>query len=77
MATNLHIDPRLLANAVKAGGHKTKRETVEEALRQYIRHRDQKRVIELFGTIDSMASPRELKAQRSRDMGNRRNRNGK
>ena len=32
MATNLHIDEKLLAKAVKAAGGKTKRETVNEAL---------------------------------------------
>ena len=52
MATNLHIDGKLLNTAVKIGGHKTKRETLDEALREYIRHREQKRVTELFGTID-------------------------
>ena len=73
MATNLHIDEKLLAHALKAGGHKTKRETVDEALREYIRHREQRRVIELFGTIDSPEDP-EYKAQRRRDSGRHRNR---
>jgi hypothetical protein len=52
MATNLHIDSKLLAHALKIGGHKSKRETVDQALREYIQHREQRRVIELFGTID-------------------------
>ena len=77
MATNLHIDQKLLASAMKAGGHKTKRETVNEALRQYARNQNQKRVIELFGTIDSMDDDQELKAQRRRDSGQHRNRNRK
>jgi Arc/MetJ family transcription regulator len=76
MATNLHIDEKLLAHALKAGGHKTKRETVDEALREYIRHREQKRVIELFGIIDS-DDDYDYKTQRRRDSGHHRNRNRK
>jgi hypothetical protein len=52
MATNLHIDPDLLAQAVKLGGGKTKRDTVNEALAEYVRKRRAKDLIALFGTID-------------------------
>jgi hypothetical protein len=52
MATNLHIDPQLLAQAVELGGGKTKRETVNEALAEYVRKRRAKDLIALFGTID-------------------------
>lgn len=65
MATNLQIDPDLLERALKAGGHRTKRETVNEALAEYIRHREQRQVIELFGTID-MDSEEEMRTQRKR-----------
>ena len=52
MATNLNIDDRLLGKALRAGGHATKRETVTEALTEYIRRREQLKVIKLFGKID-------------------------
>lgn len=52
MATNLAIDPALLENAHRIGGHRTKKATVTEALEEYIRHREQLRILELFGTID-------------------------
>ncbi len=52
MATNLAIDDRLLEEAQKIGGHRTKRATVTEALEEYIQHRRQKKILELFGTID-------------------------
>jgi ribosomal protein S9 len=52
MATNLHIDAELLAQAVKLGGNKTKRETVNEALAEFVRKRKAKDLIALFGTID-------------------------
>lgn len=52
MATNLHIDDALLAKAVKLGGGKSKRETVNEALAEYVRKRQADDIIALFGTID-------------------------
>ena len=52
MATNLAIDDRLLEEALKAGGHKTKKDTVNEALSEYIQRRKQLRIVELFGTVE-------------------------
>jgi Arc/MetJ family transcription regulator len=52
MATNLAIDDELLDEAVKVGGHRTKKATVTEALREYIGRRKQQEVLALFGTID-------------------------
>ncbi|MEO5814320.1 MAG: type II toxin-antitoxin system VapB family antitoxin [Gemmatimonadaceae bacterium] len=52
MATNLAIDDALLAEALRVGGHRTKKDTVNEALAEYIQHRKQAKVVELFGTID-------------------------
>jgi len=49
--TNLEIDDRLLALAQKAGGHKTKKATVNDALAEYIRVRQQRDVTKLFGTV--------------------------
>ena len=37
MATNLAIDEHLLEQALRAGGHRTKKATVNEALAEYIR----------------------------------------
>ncbi len=52
MATNLHIDQKLLAEAMKLGGKKTKRETVNDALAEYVRYRKQLKILDLAGTID-------------------------
>ncbi|MBL8137319.1 MAG: type II toxin-antitoxin system VapB family antitoxin [Acidobacteria bacterium] len=52
MATNMAIDNKLLDEALKVGGRATKRETVTEALLEYIGRRKQARIAELFGTID-------------------------
>ncbi len=52
MATNLAIDERLLNEALRIGGHRTKKDTVTEALQEYIQRRRQARILELFGKID-------------------------
>lgn len=52
MATNLHIDEELLTEAKRLGGHRTKRETVDAALREFIDRRHRREAIELFGAID-------------------------
>ena len=52
MATNLALDNRLLDEALKIGGKATKRETVTEALQEYINRRKQVAVLDLFGSVD-------------------------
>ncbi|MDZ7620224.1 MAG: type II toxin-antitoxin system VapB family antitoxin [Patescibacteria group bacterium] len=52
MATNLAIDDKLILQAVKLGQHKTKKEAVNTALREYIAHKKQTEIIDLFGTVD-------------------------
>jgi Arc/MetJ family transcription regulator len=52
MPTNLAIDDKLLEEALKIGELKTKRETVNVALKEYIQRRMQKGVLDLFGSIE-------------------------
>ena len=52
MPTNLHIDSDLLDQAKRLGHHRTKRETVDEALREYIQYRKRVQAVDAFGTID-------------------------
>jgi Arc/MetJ family transcription regulator len=52
MPTNLAIDDDLLNEALRVGGRRTKRETVNEALSEYIVRRRRKNFARLFGTID-------------------------
>jgi len=49
MRTNIDIDDTLMAEAQKASGHATKKQTVEEALRLMIRLRRQQDVRSAFG----------------------------
>jgi len=63
--TNLAIDDRLLEEAQRIGGHRTKKATVTEALEEYIQHRKQVKILELFGSVDF--DPKyDYKKQRSR-----------
>src|SRR6266702_5998312 len=52
MPTNLQIDDRLLAKAQKVGGFRTKKDTVNHALSEFVRRRQQKDIAGLFGTVD-------------------------
>lgn len=52
MATNLAIDDELLNEALSIGGHKTKRETVNEALREFIQRRQRLELVKLFGKVE-------------------------
>ena len=52
MATNLALDDKLILQALKAGHHKTKKEAVTAALKEYIAHKKQMEIIDLFGKID-------------------------
>ena len=65
MATNLAIDDGLLNEARRVGGHRTKKATVTEALTEYIQRRRQRKILDLFGTVEM--DPRyDYKAQRRR-----------
>jgi Arc/MetJ family transcription regulator len=52
MATNLAIDDKLIEEAQKTGGHKTKKQAVTTALQEYIQRHKQRRILEAFGTFD-------------------------
>ena len=52
MATNLAIDEKLLKQALETSGLKTKKATVNEALREFVQRRKQTEIIKLFGTVE-------------------------
>jgi hypothetical protein len=69
MATNLAIDIKLLDAAQKAGGFATKKETVNQALAEFIQHRKALEITNLFGTVDYDENV-DYKEERSRDSEN-------
>jgi Arc/MetJ family transcription regulator len=52
MATNLALDDKLIVQAQKAGHHKTKKQAVTAALKEYIAHKKCLGIKKSFGTID-------------------------
>ncbi len=51
MRTNIDIDNKLINEAKKISKAKTKKETVEIALRSYIKSQDRKKILDLFGKV--------------------------
>lgn len=52
MVINLVIDPELLDRAVEVSGERTKKAVVTKALQEFIARREQRRIIELIGTLE-------------------------
>ena len=52
MATNLDLDDTLVDEALKLGGHRTKKAAVTAALEEYVRRRNQTKIIDLFHKIE-------------------------
>ncbi|MGB3778690.1 MAG: type II toxin-antitoxin system VapB family antitoxin [Tunicatimonas sp.] len=51
MRTNIEIDDQLMQKAMKLSNTKTKKETVEEALKALIQVEQQKNMLGLIGTV--------------------------
>jgi len=52
MTTSLSIDTQLLGDALKIGGLKTEKDTIDLALEEFIQRRKAADILTLFGTID-------------------------
>ena len=52
MASNINFDSDLLEAALKLGGFKYKKDAVNAALKEYVSHHQQMKLLELFGQID-------------------------
>lgn len=52
MATNLKLDDKLIAEAVKLGGFKTKQQAVNAAIAEFVARRNRLRILELGGQIN-------------------------
>lgn len=52
MATNLAIDDKLIEEALKLGGQKTKKAVVTDALIEYVQRHKQLKLLDMFHTID-------------------------
>ena len=52
MPTNLKLDDKLIADAVRLGPFKTKQEAVNTALAEFVARRNRLRLLELAGKIE-------------------------
>ena len=64
MATNLALDDKLINEAVRVSGHRTKKAAVTQALTEYIERHKQRAILDLFGKLDLLPAT-EMKRQRS------------
>ena len=66
MSTNLALDPELLDLALEVSGERTKKAAVTKALQEFIARRQQRRLVELFDSLD-WDPAFDHKAERSRE----------
>lgn len=52
MATNLALDDKLIEQARTLGGHKSKKDAVTAALRQYVRAKRSRGIVDLAGKVE-------------------------
>ena len=65
MATNLDLDPELLDRALAVSGESTKKAAVTRALEEFIARREQRDLLDLFGSLQ-WDPAYDYKAERSR-----------
>jgi len=66
MATDLSLDPKLIEQAVKVSGERTKKAAVTRALEEFIARRKQKHLLDLMGKLE-WDSSYDYKKERNRD----------
>ena len=69
MATNLAIDDVLLERARRVGKLRTKKETVTQALTEFIQRRRQREILKSLGTIEFRKGWEYEKDRRDRESG--------
>jgi len=52
LPTNLALDDDLIEQACQVGHHRTKKEAVTTALKEYVQRRRQQRILDLVGQIE-------------------------
>ena len=65
MATNLSLDPKLIEQAVRVSGERTKKAAVTRSREEFIARRRQKHLLDLMGKLE-WDTDFDYKAERSR-----------
>ena len=68
MRTTLEIDERLIEEARSLSGAQTKKGTIETALREYIRRRKAKKLLDLEGRLELTYGVSDLIKRRRKDV---------
>jgi Arc/MetJ family transcription regulator len=63
--TNIVLDEKLVEKGKKATGLKTSKAVVDFALKELVRHSNQRRILDLFGTINWEGNLSQMRARRS------------
>lgn len=63
--TNIELDESLLEKSKRATGLKTSKAVVDFALKELLRHSDQKHILSLFGKIDWNGNLSKMRSMRS------------
>ncbi len=71
MRTTLAIDEKLLEEAKALSGARTKKETVEKALEEFIKRKKARKLLDLEGKVELSFSLKELLERRRRDVPHR------
>lgn len=64
MRTNIELDEDLIQRGMELSGVRTKRELVDLALREFVRKKDQKKILELRGRIHWQGDLNEMRRTR-------------
>lgn len=52
MPTNLKLDDKMVEEAVRLGGHKSKKDAVNAAITEYVQRRNKLLILELEGKVE-------------------------
>ncbi len=68
MPTNLALDDSLIEDAVRAGNHRSKKEAVTAALKEYVQAHKRGEILEWVGKVDYYDDydPKQLRDRKSR-----------
>jgi len=64
--TNIILDEKLVEKGKKVTGLKTSKSVVDFALRELVRHSNQRRILELFGAVEWEGNLSQMRSMRGR-----------
>ena len=62
--TNIVVDEKLIETGKKATGLKTSKAVIDFALKELARHSNQKKILELFGSVEWVGNINQMRSMR-------------